>query len=598
MGSLFKKSVTRARPADGETFVRQGVRHLRWRDGKGKPRTAILTTGRDGTDRIRVEAETYTAKYRDGSNLIVEVATGCRDKSAAQAVLADLERQAERIRAGLLSPAEARIADHLTTPIGKHVADYLTSLESSGSCPKHVVESKRVLTAALTGCGFRTLADFDRSAVEAWLNARRLAGASGRTRNIDLIRLIAFANWLRAVGRLVGNPFESIGRASEAETKRTRRSLTEAELVRLLAVARDRPLQDALTIRTGPRRGRLEANVRDDVRADLEAVGRERALIYKTLVTTGLRVGELASLTAAQVKLDGRAAYIELDAADEKNRQGNAVPIRDDLADDLRAWLDDKPDRLVGSTPLFNVPTNLLRTFNRDLEAAGIAKTDDRGRTLDVHALRMTFGTLLSKGGVSLRTAQAAMRHSDPKLTANIYTDPRLLDVAGALDSLPSLHLGADPNADQERVEHVATGTYGVNPVAPTVAPNGDKASKSRAKPGKMNSVGEESPAVDGIVVSAFPTNEKASPVRRGLRAGEEIRTPDVQLGKQEVGPRNVPSEHGLRRPLPAVAPTVAPEIEIGATDDLDDLIADMSPADRARLADLIKKATGKRPPE
>ena len=28
------------------------------------------------------------------------------------------------------------------------------------------------------------------------------------------------------------------------------------------------------------------------------------------------------------------------------------------------------------------------------------------------------------------------MRHSDPSLTANVYTDPKLLDVAGAVASL------------------------------------------------------------------------------------------------------------------------------------------------------------------
>jgi hypothetical protein len=31
------------------------------------------------------------------------------------------------------------------------------------------------------------------------------------------------------------------------------------------------------------------------------------------------------------------------------------------------------------------------------------------------------------------------MRHSDPSLTANVYTDPKLLDVAGALEALPRL---------------------------------------------------------------------------------------------------------------------------------------------------------------
>ena len=65
-----------------------------------------------------------------------------------------------------------------------------------------------------------------------------------------------------------------------------------------------------------------------------------------------------------------------------------------------------------------------------------------RGRTNDVHPLRHTFGTHLSKAGVPLRTAQAAMRHSDPSLTANVYTDPKLLDVAGAVASLPDLPLG------------------------------------------------------------------------------------------------------------------------------------------------------------
>jgi len=100
------------------------------------------------------------------------------------------------------------------------------------------------------------------------------------------------------------------------------------------------------------------------------------------------------------------------------------------------------------------VPDELIRIFDRDLEFSGLArvenrggkeivvKTDDCGRTFDIHALRHTFGTHLSKAGVPLRTAKAAMRHSDPSLTANAYADPKLLDVAGAVASLPDLPLG------------------------------------------------------------------------------------------------------------------------------------------------------------
>ena len=103
----------------------------------------------------------------------------------------------------------------------------------------------------------------------------------------------------------------------------------------------------------------------------------------------------------------------------------------------------------------------LTRILDRDLAAAGIPKRDERNRVVDVHALRVTFGTHLCAAGVPLRTAQAAMRHSKPELTANIYTDPKLLDVAGAIDALPALALppkdarsvGVPPANQRRRVQ-------------------------------------------------------------------------------------------------------------------------------------------------
>jgi integrase len=54
-----------------------------------------------------------------------------------------------------------------------------------------------------------------------------------------------------------------------------------------------------------------------------------------------------------------------------------------------------------------------------------------------IHALRHTFGTHLSKAGVTPRVAMAAIRHSSLDLTMNIYTDPVLLDVGAAVNALP-----------------------------------------------------------------------------------------------------------------------------------------------------------------
>lgn len=527
MGSVFKKVVTRPLPAGAEIITRKGVRLARWQNRKGKLQTAPLTTRTDGAQRIRESSGTYFARYRDGNGFVVEIATECRDESAARQVLADLERRAERVRAGLLSPAEDRITEHLTTPIGVHIAAYIDSMKSRGVVEMHRENTRRHLEALVRDCGFDRLADLKQEGLERWLSNESTKNRSARSRNAHRTALVSFCNWCLAVGRLSTNPFKGVPKANEAaDPKRRRRAMTEDELARLLDVTRRRPLLEALTVRRGRRAGEAYANVRPQVRARLEAIGRERALIYKTLVLTGLRKNELASLTIAQLRLDAPVPHLELDAADEKSREGNGVVIRADLAVDLRHWLDDKlaalqaeaqrrgeaiPARFPVDSLVFDVPAGLVRIFDRDLNHAKIAKRDDRGRTLDVHALRTTFGTLLSRGGVSLRTAQAAMRHSDPSLTANVYTDPRLLDVSGALDALPKLPL--DPTRPSTRQRARATGTDASSPslVAPTVALTHGNETKTGAIAVKMNNPGHSSAGVDRIHASGLKDRGKPS---------------------------------------------------------------------------------------
>ena len=96
--------------------------------------------------------------------------------------------------------------------------------------------------------------------------------------------------------------------------------------------------------------------------------------------------------------------------------------------------------RKVPSDCVFRVPSGLLDILDKDIEAAGIPKVDSEGRVVHVHALRHSFGTHLSKVGVTPRVAQAAMRHSNISLTMTTYTDPRLLDTVAAVESLPSFN--------------------------------------------------------------------------------------------------------------------------------------------------------------
>ena len=105
MGAVFKKTFTKPLPAGAEIFVRKGQRFARFKDHKGKARTARLTASKDGADRLLLESPAYIAKWRDGNGVIREESTGCRELEAARRVLADLERRGELVLNQANSPA-------------------------------------------------------------------------------------------------------------------------------------------------------------------------------------------------------------------------------------------------------------------------------------------------------------------------------------------------------------------------------------------------------------------------------------------------------------------------------------------------------------
>lgn len=487
-------------------------RYARWLDKSGKWVKAAIVDRGDGKLRIRHKARTWTAKFCDHSGIIREVPTGCTDKQAALSVLAELRKREERIMSGVLSPAESSAADNRHSATMDHLADYVTHLKAKGSCPIHVKDTERLARRLIVDCKFNRLRDINPEALERWLVGKSEANMAPRTRNSYLQALRGFANWLVICGRMTANPLIRVSKADErSDRRRTRRALDEEEMRKLLFAARWRPLAELgrLTIERPleERRHKRDTWIRKDLAfseiesaidrarvrlrnnpeyvAELDRRGRERSLVYKTLLLTGLRRGELASITLGQCELEGSMPVIRLNAADEKNRKGTDIPLQRDLAAELGLWIAERRRSLRidgGHTgePLFSVPRFLIRSLDRDLKLAGIPKKDDRGRTVDVHAMRHSFGTMLSTSGVAPRTAQAAMRHSRIDLTMNVYTDPRLLDVAGAIASLPALSTTSGPPATK-----LATGTDGVgigpSSVAPTVAPTSGHHGQSEA---------------------------------------------------------------------------------------------------------------------
>ena len=68
--------------------------------------------------------------------------------------------------------------------------------------------------------------------------------------------------------------------------------------------------------------------------------------------------------------------------------------------------------------------------------AADIPYVDESGRYADFHALRYTFNTWLQTNGVPPRMAQELMRHSDRRLTDQVYLDTSLLPLQETMRSI------------------------------------------------------------------------------------------------------------------------------------------------------------------
>jgi integrase len=462
MATIYREKYRRPLPKSAEIIERGGKKLARWVDGKGRLQVADLE--KDGK-RVFFYYENWFARYTDAEGFERRVSTGCRDVLAAKQVLANLVAESEKIKVGIIRRDEVRVADHADTSLPLHVEDYLVHMRACERCEDHVAQTGQAIARVANDCGFRRLRDIERAKVERWLLKQAQLKMSARTRNTYRIALVAFGNWCVREARLLNNPFAGLPRANEAaDRRRERRALTMEEIGKLLKAAEERPLYERMLITRGKDKGQLRAKISEQTKRAMLRVGRDRAMFYRIAIYTGLRVGEIASLTLAGVHLDAQPPHVTLHARHDKARRGARQPLPDDLAHAIRQYLDARlkeaqEDALRSGTPvpavlaqtdLLTPQVPALRAFNMDIELAGIAKRDESGRTMDLHSLRHTFGTMLARSGVNPRTAMELMRHSDIRLTTNIYQHLELVDTAGAVNQLPVL---------KAEIEARATGT-------------------------------------------------------------------------------------------------------------------------------------------
>ncbi len=332
-----------------------------------------------------------------------------------------------------------------TKTLDEHLDDWTTALRSKGSSERHIELVVSRARRLLRDCGFKSWSDIRASSVSDRLaELRRDAtdtkgnvtkrGIGHQTSNFYLNAARQFARWMVRDGRATESPLQHLELLNvRVDRRHDRRGWQADELRRFIDAAG-----------TAPERYGME--------------GADRALLYLVASQTGLRAGELRSLTRDSFHLDGPSPTVTIQAAYAKNRREDSLPLLPQTATRLKArWGHKAPAAEVFTLPRREIVTRMLRA---DLKAARdgwlgetpdaatrqardesdfLAYRDRAGRYLDFHSLRHGFISFLVAGNVHPKVAQRLARHGSIGLTMDRYTHLLSGDDSAALDVLPDL---------------------------------------------------------------------------------------------------------------------------------------------------------------
>jgi integrase len=180
--------------------------------------------------------------------------------------------------------------------------------------------------------------------------------------------------------------------------------------------------------------------------------GEDRSWLYALAMVTGLRRGELQSLTPESFDLDAAPAIVSLPGVDTKNSDDAIQPLPSHVVPSLRSWLAGKPP----GRPLWPSGHNTALMIRADLKAAGIDP-----EPFDFHCLRHSYVSAIVQCGGSVKDSMELARHHDPDLTLNRYAHARLEDLSQVVNRLPSLW---EDSSHALPTNGVSTGLNGTTP--------------------------------------------------------------------------------------------------------------------------------------
>jgi integrase len=381
---------------------------------KGKKRTGKLSSS---PGKVSVQSDTWTAQFIDENGTSQRVSTKTTVRSVAEKILARYQTEVDRIRSGVATRDELSKAHFRLVTLEKALEQYRIKMIADGSTIGHVNSTQKKIIHVFGATGIETLTDIRREPIERWIaNEIQAKTLAPGTINHYLKAMKSFSQYLTDIELLPSHPLKSVRKLNESvDQRKHRRAMTAEEVERLLQVA---TLDEASRIWKGG----------------------ERVLIYRLLLGTGLRSTELSLLTPNQIDFERCLPRIE--AANTKNKKANVLPMRPDLVQSVKEWVAEHGVQSHERIFRFN-GKSIRHAFYKDLAAANVKRKNSDGRSIDVHALRKTFGTMLAMAGVPLTTVQRLMRHYSPILTAKLYIDVDPINMLQALEQLPAFSPGA-----------------------------------------------------------------------------------------------------------------------------------------------------------
>jgi integrase len=332
---------------------------------------------------------------------------------------------------GLASPAQPReddnvIAETHTTwamALDQYVADELRR----GRAERHIQQQETRVKHFFGFCGADSIDEPTQQDVREWLSHLSEAGIPRRgvckpcgpkTLNNHQSGLSAFFGWCGRALELHRNPCDGI--TASRVTRQDERAFAPEEATAMFrAAAEDEAIGADPASRVRARRMRRDGGPA------------YRSHAYLLMMGTGMRIGTVAQIRWRHIELHREPARVVVPAALTKNREEYRV----ELPEHVRVYLENhkrsvcaEPDDLFCG-PIHN---NIIAS---DMEAAGVAERDDRGRAAKFHGFRRMAVTEALRAGMSPKAVQKFIGHKDIATTLK-YADTNDPEVARVVRSL------------------------------------------------------------------------------------------------------------------------------------------------------------------